>query len=78
MSKWQKMNTNIIDIGDIGNYYGGLSVMGKNGKYYWIIENHNTHFADIDHWSEIDKELYDALIAYETRRIEKEEKEQND
>ena len=26
-------------IGDIGNYYGSLSVKIDDGKYYWSIEN---------------------------------------
>ena len=55
-------------IGTVCNYYGGLYVMEKDGKYYWVIENHSTDFSDIDHWDECDKKLYDALIAYEERR----------
>ena len=45
-------------IGTIRNYYGGLHVMKKDGKYYWVIEDYS-----IDHWEECDKELYDALVA---------------
>ena len=42
--------------------------MEKDGKYYWIIENYLTDFENLKHWDECDKELYDALIAYEERR----------
>ncbi len=54
-------------IGSIGNYYGGLHITELNGKYYWIIENYDTNFDKIEDWEEIDKELYDSLITYETR-----------
>jgi hypothetical protein len=45
--------------------------MEKEGKYYWIIENYSTDFDDLDYWEECDKELYDALVAYEGRRQNK-------
>lgn len=52
---------NSIDVGDIGNYYGGLSVVESDGSYFWAIENY-------DGWSpeEITKELYDSLIKFQT------------
>jgi hypothetical protein len=53
---------NIKDIGDIGNYYGGLSVKTENGKYYWSIENYNGHG-----WQEITEELYSALLKFERK-----------
>lgn len=59
----------IKTIGEIGNYYGGLNVMEYEGKFYWCIENYNTDFDDLNDWDEIDKELYDALIASEERRL---------
>lgn len=55
-------------IGTVGNYYGGLHVMEKDGKYYWVIPNRSTDFKDLSDWDECDKELYDALVAYEERR----------
>jgi len=55
-------------VGEIGNYYGGLFIMENEGKYYWLIENYDTDFDDLSDWSEIDKELYDNLVAYEARR----------
>jgi hypothetical protein len=58
---------NYKGIGDIGNYYGGLYIMETEGKYYWLIENYNTNFDDLAYWSEIDKELYDRLVAYDAR-----------
>lgn len=48
------------DIGMIGNYYGGLEVKERNGKYFWSIENYDGH-----DWEEITKELYDALIKFD-------------
>ena len=59
-------------IGNICNYYGGLNVMEYDGKYYWCIENYDTVFEDLEYWDEIDKELYESLIAYEERLIKKE------
>lgn len=52
-----------MEIGNIGNYYGGLCVMEEDGKYFWSIENHDGH-----DWDEIPKYLYDSLIKYETNR----------
>ncbi len=57
---------------EIGNYYGGLFVMEYESKYYWCIENYNTDFEDLEDWDEIDKELYDSLIAYQERLDKKE------
>lgn len=58
----------IKTIGEIGNYYGGLNVTEHDGKFYWCIENYDTDFEDLNDWDEIDKELYDALVASEERR----------
>ena len=55
-------------IGTIRNYYGGLHVTKKDGKYYWIIQDYSTELDELDDWEECDKKLYDALIAYENRR----------
>lgn len=57
------------DIDGIGNYYGGLFIMENEGKYYWLIENYDTDFDDLLDWTEIDKELYDSLVAYQARRF---------
>ena len=61
-------------IGTIGNYYGGLHVREKEGKYYWVIQDWSTELENLDDWEECDKELYDALIAYEERRKNKKKK----
>ena len=50
-------------IGDIGNYYGGLSVKTEDGKHYWSIENYSGH-----DWSEIPESLYRAPVEYENAR----------
>ena len=47
-------------IGNIGNYYGSLSVKEVNGQFYWGIAN-----GDDTSWEEISKELYDALLKFE-------------
>lgn len=47
-------------IGNICNFYGGLRVKEKDGKYFWNIENYTTSL-----WEEIPKSLYDELIKFE-------------
>ena len=48
------------EIGDIGNYYGGLSVKNDaDGKFWWGIENYNG-----TGWSQIPESLYNELIKY--------------
>lgn len=60
-------------IGHIGNYYGGLHIKEKNGKYYWIIENHDTNFDNINEWQEIDESLYNELLNYHNPFFDKDE-----
>lgn len=67
-NKMSETKFNYKAVGEISNYYGGLFIMENEGKYYWLIENYNTDFDDLSDWSEIDKELYDSLVAYEARR----------
>ena len=50
----------INEVGNIGNYYGGLSVKADNGQYFWSIADY-----DGEVWQEITKALYDALIEFE-------------
>lgn len=59
------MNTNPTEstIGNISNYYGGLSVKQENGKFFWSIEN-----WDGQHWSEVPEYLFKALNRYEKQR----------
>ena len=47
-------------IGDIGNYYGQLSVVKHGSKYFWSIENYDGHC-----WQEITEKLYNTLIEFE-------------
>ena len=63
ITKLQYNNTDMSTIGDIGNYYGGLSVKTKDGKFFWGIEDHNG-----TDWQEIPESLYLALMKYETER----------
>lgn len=52
------------DIGDIGNYYGCLSVKEEDGKFYWAIENY-----DGISWEEIPESLYIELNKFEDSRM---------
>jgi len=58
-------------IGEIGNYYGALWVTEYENHFYWCIENYDTDFDNLFDWDMIDKKLYDALIAYEKRRVKR-------
>jgi len=53
-----------IDIHGIGNTYGGIYALEYNGAYYWIIEDYDTDFENIDEWCEIPKSLFDELLSY--------------
>ena len=58
-------NGNQTEIGEVGNYYGSLSVMENDGAYFWAIENYDGWMPE-----EITKELYDALLTFNTNRNE--------
>lgn len=47
---------------DAGNYYGALMVKQEGDKYFWCVENY-----DGNHWTEIPKPLYLALIKWGPR-----------
>ena len=53
------MYNGILKIGTVEGCHGGLYVMMTNNKSYWVI--------DISHWEDLDKELYEALMAFEER-----------
>ena len=48
------------DIGEIGNYYGGLSIRRESDKCFWAIEDY-----DGFNEQEIPKYLFDALTKYQ-------------
>lgn len=48
------------NIGMIGNYYGGLHIVERDGKYTWYITDY-----DYDDIQEIPKYLYDALLKFQ-------------
>lgn len=53
-----------MEIGDVGNYYGGLVVVKHvDGTYSWSITNY-----DGDHFLKIPACLGEALWSYETER----------
>jgi hypothetical protein len=45
------------EVGTVGNYYGGLWIMQKDGKAYWAIENHNGFY-----WDPCPRPVFDALL----------------
>lgn len=48
------------EIGNIGNYYGGLSVKSEaDGTFWWGIENY-----DGTKWEQIPQSLYDELVKF--------------
>jgi hypothetical protein len=49
------------DIGDIGNYYGCLTVRNNDGVYQWSIENYSGH-----NWQDIPESLYLELVKFQT------------
>lgn len=60
------MSNNRRSIGDIGNYYGGLSVKSEDGKYFWSIESY-----DGENWEEIPKRLYDQLVEFDDGKMQR-------
>ena len=60
MSEINPKNVPEFSVGEIGNYYGGLSVKVEDGKAYWSIEN-----WDGSEWEEIPEYLYAALVKFD-------------
>lgn len=56
------------EIGNIGNYYGGLEVKEEDGKYFWGIANY-----DGTRWEEISKFTYTVLLRQD-RRLKRKQK----
>ena len=52
-------------IGTVENYYGGIYVTEVEGKYYWMIQDHDTIFDSLAECEEISKELFDSLNVYQ-------------
>lgn len=50
-------------IGDIGNYYGGLTIKDVDGEYFWSIENWNGH-----EWERIPESLYKELLKFQEEK----------
>ena len=53
------MSEELIEVGEIGNYYGGLSIKKEGCKFFWGIEN-----WDDTCWEEISESLYLELIKH--------------
>ncbi len=60
MNLSREVENNSKIIGEIGNYYGKLSVVKHESKYFWSIENY-----DGQCWQEITEKLYNTLIEFE-------------
>ena len=56
-------DSQIIEIDEIGNYYGCLNVLSYNNKFYWLIEDWNTDKQDINSWIEIPRDLFLKLVS---------------
>lgn len=63
-----EIQNNLTQIGEIGNYYGGLLVSKDETGYYWVIENYDTDLSDNSSFEEIPQYLYEALIRFENER----------
>lgn len=50
----------MINIGNIGNYYGGLAVKESDGKYFWGIMDYDDEY----NWEEIPETLYIELVKF--------------
>jgi hypothetical protein len=61
MSEELKIPEQVVafDVGQIGNYYGSLTVMVDNGQAYWSIEDYRGHT-----WEKIPDYLYFALVKF--------------
>lgn len=52
--------SNEMQIGEIRNFYGGLSVKEEDGKYFWSIEDYTG-----TSWQEIPYSLYFELVRFQ-------------
>jgi hypothetical protein len=57
------MKNKDMDIGDIGNAYGGLMAKAENGKFYWKIVG-----CEGGEWDEIPESLYVELVKFEKNK----------
>lgn len=58
------MTGQIIGIGNIGNYYGGLLVKEESGKFFWAIMDYTVKCK----WEQIPASLYKELMAFENQQ----------
>lgn len=56
----KKKEESKVQIGNIGNYYGGLGICEENCRYYWSIKN-----CDGEFWEEITESLYLELLKFQ-------------
>jgi hypothetical protein len=55
-----------MNIGDIGNCYGGLEITENNGRFLWGIEDY-----DGIAWEEIPRSLFEELRKFEESKAVK-------
>ena len=54
-----------IEMHDIGNSYGGLKVWETGGKFFWYIEDYDSHLLSLeDEGEEIPESLYKELLSH--------------
>lgn len=51
----------LTEVGDVGNYYGGIAIATLDGKFFWSIEDWDGH-----NWKECPEPLYNELIKLKT------------
>ena len=56
------MENELIEIGEICNYYGGLHIKKEDSKCYWAIENYDGFY-----WEEIPESLYSELLLFKNK-----------
>lgn len=47
----------------VGNYYGGIHVTMHDRRYYWLVENYDTDFNNLEEWQEIPENFFKNLLA---------------
>ena len=59
------MNTaeELIEVSEVSNYYGCLTIKKESGKQYWSVENWDGH-----NWVEIPMSLYKAIARHAKKK----------
>lgn len=57
-------SSQILEVSDICNYYGGLVILKHESRFYWMIESFDSDMYNLNHWTEIGEDLYNAILPY--------------